>query len=277
MSNSNFSNFSVSAVYSQNEVILANVVAEEASPQLSLNDAVFEPSTAVTTTAAAPGGINDPIIATTALVTSTDGPQTGWMNQLFEAPSPHLTGANAPATLVDMGPLHPVGTADRDQFDRAHQVVVQVTFKIHPGNEVVVTEPEESANSTSSKAPTARRSVGTTVNVIDSKVFNDGVVIEWRGCLVGLSLNQFKERCGEICERYAPGMQQMVLNSEVAPNLSWKASVGRTSPSFVLVDHLKFFDFVNSLTKSRTRWATLLIHNECSKAVGKKKAQHLSS
>jgi hypothetical protein len=144
--------------------------------------------------------------------------------------------------------------------------VVAVTFKIHTDTEVVVV-PENSIN----PAP-ARRSAAATVNVIDSKVFHDGVPHEIRTCLYGKSLNQFKEMAAEVCERYAPGMYKMVLHSEVATSLTWKATVGR-SKSFVLQDHNKWFEFVDLLSKSRGRRATLLIHTESSKLTAKKKAQ----
>ncbi|EGG05813.1 uncharacterized protein MELLADRAFT_63886 [Melampsora larici-populina 98AG31] len=216
MSNSNLSNSNCTALSFPNEdKVIVTVEAKDATPQPGLKD---------NNTDHALASVIEPPATS---ITATEGPgQVGWMNGLFEAPTPHLTGPDAPAHLVDMGPLHRVGTADRDQFDRAHEVVIQVLFKIHTKNEVVITNSNDSTSSSQTKPSTARRSVGTTVNVIDSKVFNDGVVHELRACVVGLSLNQFKERCAELCERYAPGMHQMVINSEVAPNLTWKASVG---------------------------------------------------
>ncbi|EGG09844.1 uncharacterized protein MELLADRAFT_95361 [Melampsora larici-populina 98AG31] len=150
MSNSNLLISNLSAVSSQNEAnIVASVVTEETAPRPSVNDALGE----------------EPLEASATITTGDDAAATGWMNAFFEPPTPHLMGADAPAHLVDMGPLHRPGTSERDQFNCAHEVVVQVLFKIHTENEVVLTNPDNSTNSTSTKPSTGRRSVGTTINL----------------------------------------------------------------------------------------------------------------
>ncbi|KAH9815182.1 hypothetical protein DFH28DRAFT_928286 [Melampsora americana] len=179
---------------------------------------------------------------------------------------PHLKGDDAPAAPADGHPLFKSGTFERESFDSRYEGVVAVSFKIHTDTEVVV-DPENSINPAA-----ARRSAAATVNVIDSKVFHDGVPHEIRTCFYGKSLNQFKDLAAEVCERYAPGMYKMVLHSEVHPNLTWKATVGR-SKSFVLQDQSAWFEFVDHLSQSRARRASLLIHTESSKLTAKKKAQ----
>ncbi|KAH9807450.1 hypothetical protein DFH28DRAFT_938543 [Melampsora americana] len=207
--------------------------------------------------------------------TNPTGPVVGSMDELWEPSTAHLQGADAPAESPDGCPLFRAGTFERDQYDRANEVVLQILFKIHTESEVVILNPADKTATSfaSTKVAPGRRSAGTAVNVIDSKVFNDGVPHELRVCLYGKSLNQFRDLCAEMCERYAPGMYQMVLNSDVAAHLTWKATVGRTTPTFVLQDHLKYFEYVAALMKSRGRRGTILIYTESSKLAAKKKAQ----
>ncbi|KAH9809147.1 hypothetical protein DFH28DRAFT_1189853 [Melampsora americana] len=207
--------------------------------------------------------------------TNNSAPVVGSMDELWEPSTAHLQGADAPAETADGCPLLQVGTFKRNQFDRANEVVLQVLFKIHTESEVVIINPANKTLTTfaSAKVAPGRRTAGTAVNVIDSKVFNNGLAHELRVCLYGKSFNQFRAMCAELCERYAPGMHQMVLNSDVAANLTWKATVGRTTPSFVLQDHNKYFEYVAALMKSRARRGILLIYTESSKLAAKKKAQ----
>lgn len=186
--------------------------------------------------------MSNPSLTTSAQVTSTndvpavnntnEAPAIGWMNQLWEVPNDHWEGDDAPARSLEMDPLFRVGSFEREQFDLHNEVVIQVLFKIHTKNEVVI------------EAQNASKKSGTAVNLIDSKLFNEGEVLEFRTCLYGKSFNDFKELSGAICERYAPGMKKMVLHSEAAPNLTWKR-----------------------------RRAVLLIYTESSKLTAKKRAQ----
>ncbi|KAH9824134.1 hypothetical protein DFH28DRAFT_879433, partial [Melampsora americana] len=185
---------------------------------------------------------------------------------VWEPSTAHLKGDDAPAAPADGHPLFKTGSFERDSFDQRYEAVVAVTFKIHTDTKVVV-DPENSIHPAA-----ARRSAAATVNVIDSKVFHDGVPYEIRTCLYGKSLKQFKDLAAQVCERYAPGMYKMVLHSEVHPSLTWKATVGR-SKAFVLQDQATWFEFVEQLSQSRARRASLLIHTESLKLTAKKKAQ----
>ncbi|EGG09091.1 uncharacterized protein MELLADRAFT_77190 [Melampsora larici-populina 98AG31] len=113
----------------------------------------------------------------------------GHMNSLFEKPSIHQTGEEAPATCSQQNPLYRIGTANRIQFDKRHEMFVQVKFKIHAEKEVEVNQ------ATSMKvASRTRRGAATTAryNLIESKMFNQGNVLELVKCLFGKSLKDFK-------------------------------------------------------------------------------------
>ncbi|KAH9823090.1 hypothetical protein DFH28DRAFT_922022 [Melampsora americana] len=97
------------------------------------------------------------------------------------------------------------------------------------------------------------------------------------GCPKAISMPLWKEICASTFDQYVLGMYHMVLNSEVAPNVSWKVPVGQTTPSFALGDHLNYFNFVNHVNKSQGSRATLWIHTKCSKVAARKKAQESSA
>ncbi|KAH9820996.1 hypothetical protein DFH28DRAFT_923443 [Melampsora americana] len=68
-------------------------------------------------------------------------------------------------------------------------------------------------------------------------------------------------------------MYQMILSLDVPPNLSWKVTVGWNTPCFALGDCLKYFNFVNNVTKLGACRPTLLIHTKYHKVAVKKKAE----
>ncbi|KAH9818935.1 hypothetical protein DFH28DRAFT_887496 [Melampsora americana] len=189
---------------------------------------------------------------------------------VWEPSSAHLKGDDAPAAPADGHPLFETGSFERELFDNRYEAVVAVKFKIHTDTKVVV-DPATSIH----PAP-AHRCAAATVNVIDSKVFHDGVPYGIRTCLYGKSWNQFKDLAAQLCEQYTPGMYKMVFHSEVHRSLTWKATVGR-SKTFVLQDKPTRFEFVEHLSQSRARRASLLIHTESLKLTAKKKAQLINA
>ncbi|EGG10892.1 uncharacterized protein MELLADRAFT_102653 [Melampsora larici-populina 98AG31] len=185
------------------------------------------------------------------------------MNDLFEDPTHHLDGDESPAKPPNLSPLHRKGTNARKIFEAKHEVVIEVNFKIHVDQEVTVVI--ESSNTSSCKRKAA------TVNVIDSKVFNASGVRRLKQCLYGMSFKEFREICAGICEEYSTGMKQIVLSSEVAPNLIWKASVGGSK--FELHNYTHWFEFVNFISQPKKCKGSLTIITRSAKAAAAQEAQ----
>ncbi|EGF97112.1 uncharacterized protein MELLADRAFT_79854 [Melampsora larici-populina 98AG31] len=190
----------------------------------------------------------------------------GHMNALFELPS-NLTGDDAPATCSQQNPLYRVGTVPRMQFNKRNEMFVQVKFKIHAEKEVEVqaTSMKVASRSRRAAASAAR------YNLIESKMFNQGNVIELVKCLFGKSLKDFKGMCGDICDEYQSGMRQLVLASDLAPRLVWVAQVGREK--ITLVDHLTWQNFVDLLARATKHKGSVMIFTEDPKEKAKKDAQ----
>ncbi|KAH9817021.1 hypothetical protein DFH28DRAFT_926594 [Melampsora americana] len=158
--------------------------------------------------------------------TSTNGNQSptdiGRDNTLFNRPSNIFEGADAPFPF-SQGPLFLPGTDARKAFDQTHEVTIAVVFKIHTNSA------EELAAPIPPKVPNGRRTSGPPkVPLVDSKTFNNGDPIELKTCPYGKSLNDMKKLCATLCEEYAPLMEQLLLNSPLAPVVEWKGVVGRT-------------------------------------------------
>ncbi|KAH9822498.1 hypothetical protein DFH28DRAFT_881532 [Melampsora americana] len=196
-------------------------------------------------------------------------PVEGHMDRLFELPS-EKTGNDTPAVCAKQNPLYQVGTAPCIQFDRRNKMTIQVKFKIHTEKEVEVEVEQPKSVKVASRACKVASSASW-YNLIESKMFNEGNVLDLVRCLFGTSLNEFKELCGGICEKYAPGMRHMVLRSDLAPSLIWLGQVGREK--VVLVDHHTWQGFVNLLAKATKHKGSLLIYTENEKEKAKKVAQ----
>ncbi|KAH9809336.1 hypothetical protein DFH28DRAFT_1066529 [Melampsora americana] len=209
--------------------------------------------------------IDQPITA----IASQGPPVEGHLDGLFELPSTK-TGNDSPAVCAQQNPLYRVGTAPRIQFDQRNEMTIQVKFKIHTEKEVEV---EVEQPKTIKVASRVRKpaTAASRYNLIESKMFNDGNVLDLVRCLFGTSLNEFKDMCGGICENYAPGMRHMVLRSDIAPSLIWMGQVGREK--IVLVDYPTWQAFVNLLAKATKHKGSLLIYTENEKEKAKKVAQ----
>ncbi|KAH9820331.1 hypothetical protein DFH28DRAFT_666766 [Melampsora americana] len=191
------------------------------------------------------------------------------MDGLFEMPS-NKTGNDSPAVCAQQNLLYRVGTAPRIQFDKRNEMTIQVKFKIHTEKEVEVEVEQPKTIKVASRVRKAATSASR-YNLIESKMFNEGNVLDLVRCLFGTSLNEFKDMCGGICEKYAPGMRHMVLRSDLAPSLIWMGQVGRGK--IVLVDYPTWQAFVNLLAKATKHKGSLLIYTENEKEKAKKVAQ----
>ncbi|KAH9823506.1 hypothetical protein DFH28DRAFT_922381 [Melampsora americana] len=177
---------------------------------------------------------------------------TGQDHELFEVPSVIVEGPDAPARFSS-GPLFREGTDARKSFDKAHEVSLAVVFKIYTNN----------ANTVAPMPPNAQ--------VVDSKTFNNGDPIELKISLFGKLLNDLKKICAEVCEKYAPMIQHLLLTSELAPDLIWKGVIGRTK--IPLAGHTGFFEFVDLLDKYKTKKGSIMILNVNDDILAKKKAE----
>ncbi|KAH9808590.1 hypothetical protein DFH28DRAFT_908296, partial [Melampsora americana] len=165
-------------------------------------------------------------------------------------------------------PLFREGTDARKTFDKAHEVSLAVVFKIYTN----------SANTVAPLPPNVtngRRNPATKAKVVDSKTFNNGDPIDLKICLYGKSLNDLKKICAELCERYAPMIQHLLLTSELAPDLIWKGVIGRTK--VVLAGHKGWFEFVDLIDKYKTKKGSIMILNVNEDLLAKKSAELIAS
>ncbi|KAH9812900.1 hypothetical protein DFH28DRAFT_898045, partial [Melampsora americana] len=166
------------------------------------------------------------------------------------------------------GPLFLPGTDARIAFDRTHEVTIAVVFKIHTNSA------EELAAPIPPKVPNGRRTSGPPkVPLVDSKTFNNGDPIELKTCPYGKSLNDMKKLCATLCEEYAPLMEQLLLNSPLAPVVEWKGVVGRTK--VILDGHIGWFEFANLMLKAKKKKFSIMILNDNEAMKAQKKAQKL--
>ncbi|KAH9818414.1 hypothetical protein DFH28DRAFT_863701, partial [Melampsora americana] len=135
-------------------------------------------------------------------------------------PSPIVEGPDAPYPF-SQGLLFLPGTDARIAFDQTHEVTIAVVFKIHTNSA------EDLAAPIPPKVPNGRRSSGPPkVPLVNSKTFNNGDPIELKTCPYGKSLNNTKKLSAQLCEEYAPLMEQLLLTSHLAPVVKWKGVVG---------------------------------------------------
>ncbi|KAH9821583.1 hypothetical protein DFH28DRAFT_1186738 [Melampsora americana] len=199
---------------------------------------------------------SDSIIINRELVTTQD-------HELFELPSLITEGPDAPARFSS-GALFRAGTDSRKLFDKAHEVSLAVVFKIYTNN----------ANTVAPMPPNVtngRRISASKAKVVDSKTFNNGDPIEIKLCLYGKSLNDLKKICADLCEKYAPMIQHLLLTSELAPDLIWKGVIGRTK--IPLSSHTGWFEFVDLLDKYKTKKGSIMILNVNDDILAKKNAE----
>ncbi|KAH9806946.1 hypothetical protein DFH28DRAFT_1090416 [Melampsora americana] len=97
------------------------------------------------------------------------------------------------------------------------------------------------------------------LNLIDSTAINSKY-LDFKACLFGKSLNEFKILCADRSELYEGGMKTIILDCAFSPDLKWKASVGRFKTS--LDDGEKWQGFVTALEKSVKKFGTVSIEND---------------
>ncbi|EGG03019.1 uncharacterized protein MELLADRAFT_109689 [Melampsora larici-populina 98AG31] len=152
-------------------------------------------------------------------------------------------------------------------------MTVQVKFKIHTEKEVKVDQGNSMKVATQGRKGAATSMVRH--NLVESKMFNQGNILELVKCLFGKSLHNFKGMCGDICEEYKPGMHHLVLSSPIAPCLIWMGQVG--SEKITLVDSLTWQAFVDLLSKATKHKGLVIIFTENKKEKAKKVAQNCAA
>ncbi|KAH9807259.1 hypothetical protein DFH28DRAFT_916052, partial [Melampsora americana] len=166
------------------------------------------------------------------------------------------------------GPLFLPGTDARIAFDQTHEVTIAVVFKIHTNSA------EDLAAPIPPKVPNGRRSSGPPkVPLVDSKTFNNGDPIELKTCPYGKSLNDMKKLSAQLCEEYAPLMEQLLLTSHLAPVVEWKGVVGRTK--VILDSHVGWFEFAELMLKAKKKKISIMILNDNEVVKAQKKALKL--
>ncbi|EGF98396.1 uncharacterized protein MELLADRAFT_95720 [Melampsora larici-populina 98AG31] len=182
-------------------------------------------------------------------------PSTGYMNHLFEEPEERF-GDDRRVTCVRQDPLLRAGTAARDAFDRNNLMMFEVRFKIYTDQEVDINTPNQSTP----KVGAGKKAVKSSkLNLIDSKALNSGY-LEMQICPYGKSVIEFKELVAGECEKFEPGMKNIILNSPFSSELKWKTTMGQTKS--LLTDYNQWHTLVETLDKSIKKKCILLIENE---------------
>ncbi|EGG00638.1 uncharacterized protein MELLADRAFT_67693 [Melampsora larici-populina 98AG31] len=160
-------------------------------------------------------------------------------------------------------------------MEESQSFTIAVGFKIHT-NDIVDVAPGM-AKPTPAKVTTGRKKPPPTpqFTVIDSSDFNDGLVLDSKVFMYGKSLKEFKDLVGNVCDLYFPGIKKVVLESALAPLLTWNATVG--SKKTKLTDYKNYQDFFNNLGKSRSLKGTVNIVLEKPQVKAKKTAQATSA
>ncbi|EGG08447.1 uncharacterized protein MELLADRAFT_84625 [Melampsora larici-populina 98AG31] len=182
-------------------------------------------------------------------------PSTGYMNHLFEEPEERF-GDDRRVTCLRQDPLLRAGTAARDAFDRNNLMTFEVRFKIYTDQEVDINTPNQSTP----KVGAGKKAVKSSkLNLIDSKALNSGY-LEMQIYPYGKSVIEFKELVAGECEKFEPGMKNIILNSPFSSELKWKTTMGRTKS--LLTDYNQWHTLVETLDKSIKKKCILSIENE---------------
>ncbi|EGG05786.1 uncharacterized protein MELLADRAFT_87685 [Melampsora larici-populina 98AG31] len=179
-------------------------------------------------------------------------------DEVFDPPYLLTDGNDAPARHPTLERLWRQGTESRRLMEESQSFTIAVAFKIHTNNTVDVMPGMANAQSPSKvTAGKKKPPPAPTGAIIDSTDFKDGRLLDFKVFLYGKSLNEFKDLIGDVCDEYFPGIKKVVLESALAPLLTWNASVG--SKKTKLVDYESYQELVNNLDKSRTSKGTINI------------------
>ncbi|EGG02475.1 uncharacterized protein MELLADRAFT_110055 [Melampsora larici-populina 98AG31] len=175
--------------------------------------------------------------------------EQGWMNSLFEDPPLIHDGPDAPARQAGGNLLPKPGSPARVQFDKTHEVKINVEFKIAFEDEP--DEPQVRIGGSTKSKPKK------TFTVINSNNLPTGKGKFVRACLIGKSLNEFKVLCGNVIGEMREGMNEVILTGEMAKELIWKVKVGKTP--FTLSSYTEWQELVDTIDRSKTKIGDLTI------------------
>ncbi|EGG03318.1 uncharacterized protein MELLADRAFT_90316 [Melampsora larici-populina 98AG31] len=179
-------------------------------------------------------------------------------DEVFDPPYSISDGDDAPARHPTLERLWRQGTESRRLMEESQSFTIAVAFKIHMNDSVDVMPGMVKAPSSSKVTASKKKAPPPpTTAVIDSSDFKDGQMLDFKVFLYGKSLNEFKDLIGDVCDDYFPGIKKVVLESALAPMLTWNASVG--SKKNKLIDYKNYQEFVNNLDKSRSSKGTINI------------------
>ncbi|KAH9811315.1 hypothetical protein DFH28DRAFT_1182094 [Melampsora americana] len=190
-----------------------------------------------------------------ANTSSAEMPSGGNINNLFELPDDRV-GDDQAAISVRQNPLHRPGTPARVQFDQKNKMTIEVRFKIYTPTAVDINIPSQSTD----KVCAGKKPVKTAkLNLINSRKIN-AKYFDFKTCLIGKSLNEFRTMVADACEEFEGGMKTMVLNRNFVPEIKWKTTVGRSKQ--VLESVVEWQAFVTALEKSVKKYGLVVIENE---------------
>ncbi|KAH9812075.1 hypothetical protein DFH28DRAFT_1084588 [Melampsora americana] len=180
---------------------------------------------------------------------------TAPINNLLESPDKRV-GDDQGAISIRQNPLYRPGTPARIEFDAKKQMTIEVRFKIYTPTAVNFNIPSQSPDKVGAgkKPPKSMK-----LNLINSKKIK-GKYLEFKSCLIGKSLNEFKTLVADACEGYSAGMKTIVLNRNFLPELKWKTTVGRSKQDLNSV--VQWQAFVGALEKSIKKQGLVVIENE---------------
>ncbi|EGG06454.1 uncharacterized protein MELLADRAFT_106763 [Melampsora larici-populina 98AG31] len=193
-------------------------------------------------------------------------------DEVFDPPYLIEDGDNAPARHPTLERLWRQGTESRRLMEESQSFTIAVAFKIHTNDSVDVMPGMVKAPSSSKVTASKKKAPPPpTTAVIDSSDFKDGQMLDFKVFLYGKSLKEFKDLIGDVCDNYFPGIKKVVLESALAPMLTWNASVG--SKKNKLIDYKNYQEFVNNLDKSCSSKGTINIVLQKAQVKEKRNAQ----
>ncbi|EGF99187.1 uncharacterized protein MELLADRAFT_94793 [Melampsora larici-populina 98AG31] len=193
-------------------------------------------------------------------------------DEVFDPPYLIEDGDDAPARHPTLERLWRQGTESRRLMEESQSFTIAVAFKIHTNDSVDVMPGMVKAPSSSKVTASKKKAPPPpTTAVIDSSDFKDGQMLDFKVFLYGKSLKEFKDLIGDVCDDYFPGIKKVVLESALAPMLTWNASVG--SKKNKLIDYKNYQEFVNNLDKSRSSKGTINIVLQKAQVKEKRNAQ----
>ncbi|EGG11174.1 uncharacterized protein MELLADRAFT_92371 [Melampsora larici-populina 98AG31] len=163
----------------------------------------------------------------------------------------HLPGQFEETVQLPSGALlEPIGTPARTEFDKLHEVLIRVSFKL---------EFEKQVNATEEKTDGVKDSNSKEKKIINSKdLSSDGEDPFFRASLYGKSFDDFKDLCVGVSLNILERLRPLDPTDEFE-DLIWKGRVGKKE--LTLDSFSAFVEFVNRIYRSNCKTGDVLIRS----------------